>query len=104
MKIPQLSLRDLFWIVLVAALLCGWWLDQARITQRLNDVDKQRRELEAERGELEAGYAKKNVDLQGLWRRMEEVRLGREGPQRYRKPVPEPLMPFELPKESDDST
>jgi len=26
MKLPQLSVRDLFWLVLVAALLCGWWV------------------------------------------------------------------------------
>jgi len=26
MKLPQLSLRDLFWLVLVAAILCGWFV------------------------------------------------------------------------------
>jgi hypothetical protein len=26
MKLPQLTLRDLFWLVLVAAILCGWWV------------------------------------------------------------------------------
>ena len=25
MKLPQLTLRDLFWLILVAACLCGWW-------------------------------------------------------------------------------
>ena len=28
MKLPQLSLRDLFWLVLVCALAVGWWVDK----------------------------------------------------------------------------
>lgn len=31
MKLPQLSLRDLFWLVLVAAMGCGWWVDRTRL-------------------------------------------------------------------------
>ena len=32
MKLPQLSLRDLFWLVLVVALAVGWWVSlQAQI-------------------------------------------------------------------------
>jgi hypothetical protein len=27
MKLPQLTLRDLFWLVLVCALALGWWLE-----------------------------------------------------------------------------
>src|SRR4051794_1806669 len=27
MKLPQISLRDLFWLVLVCALVVGWWVD-----------------------------------------------------------------------------
>jgi len=27
MKLPQLSLRDLFWLLLVVAMGCAWWLD-----------------------------------------------------------------------------
>jgi hypothetical protein len=30
MKLPQLSLRDLFWLVLVCALALGWWLEHRR--------------------------------------------------------------------------
>lgn len=26
MKLPQLPLRDLFWLTLVAAILCGWFV------------------------------------------------------------------------------
>lgn len=29
MKLPQLSLRDLFWLVLVVALGCGWLVDHS---------------------------------------------------------------------------
>jgi hypothetical protein len=31
MKLPKLSLRDLFWLVLVCALALGWWLDRERL-------------------------------------------------------------------------
>jgi len=31
MKLPQLSLRDLFWLVLVVGCLCGWWIDRTRL-------------------------------------------------------------------------
>jgi hypothetical protein len=27
---PKLNLRDLFWLVLLAAILCAWWLDRHR--------------------------------------------------------------------------
>jgi hypothetical protein len=30
MKLPQLSLRDLFWLVLVCALAVGWCLERRR--------------------------------------------------------------------------
>ena len=26
----KFTLRDLFWLVLVVAILCGWWLDRGR--------------------------------------------------------------------------
>jgi hypothetical protein len=28
MKLPQLSLRELFLLVVIAAMGCGWWLDR----------------------------------------------------------------------------
>jgi hypothetical protein len=31
MKLPQLTLRDLFWLVLVCALVSGWWVDHMRL-------------------------------------------------------------------------
>lgn len=30
MKLPQLSLRDLFWLLLVAGIALGWWMDRQR--------------------------------------------------------------------------
>lgn len=30
MKLPQLTLRDLFWLVLVAACLCGWFRESQK--------------------------------------------------------------------------
>jgi len=30
MKLPQLTLRDLFWLVLVCALAVGWWVERQR--------------------------------------------------------------------------
>jgi hypothetical protein len=32
MKLPQLSLRDLFWLVTLAAMGCGWWMDRWRLS------------------------------------------------------------------------
>ena len=29
--LPRFSLRDLFWLVLVAALGCAWWMDRSRL-------------------------------------------------------------------------
>jgi hypothetical protein len=29
MKLPQLTLRDLFWLVLVAGMGCAWWVDNS---------------------------------------------------------------------------
>lgn len=43
MKLPQLSLRDLFWLVLVAACLCGWWAERRALISQ----------YEAERAKLE---------------------------------------------------
>ena len=40
MKLPQASIRDLFWLVLVAALGLGWWLDRGKLATeiaRLNE-------------------------------------------------------------------
>ena len=38
MKRPQLSLRDLFWLVLVCALMVGWSVDRTRLVQLINKL------------------------------------------------------------------
>jgi hypothetical protein len=38
MKLPQLSLRDLFLLVVIAALGCGWWVHQHRLNRSLNEA------------------------------------------------------------------
>jgi hypothetical protein len=35
---PKLTLRDLFWLTLVAALLIAWWLDRARSEAQIKDL------------------------------------------------------------------
>jgi hypothetical protein len=35
MKLPQLSLPDLFWLVALVAMGCGWWADHARLSAEL---------------------------------------------------------------------
>lgn len=42
MKLPQLSLRELFWLVLVCALALGWWLERRKAL----DIDRRREESE----------------------------------------------------------
>ena len=31
MTLPQLHLRDLFWLVLVVAMGCGWWVERQKL-------------------------------------------------------------------------
>jgi hypothetical protein len=95
MRFPKVHLRDLFWLVLVAACLCGWWYDQARITKRLNEVDELREEME-----------EKKADLQGVLDRVERGLDRTVYPKPYSLPVPDwemPVVPDEPTKESDES-
>jgi len=36
MKLPQLTLRDLFWLVLVLGMALGWWLDRGMLAGQLS--------------------------------------------------------------------
>lgn len=38
MKRPQLRLRDFFWLMLVAAICVGWWLNHLRWTNRITEL------------------------------------------------------------------
>jgi hypothetical protein len=40
MKLPQLSLRDLFWLMLVAGCLCGWFGDCGYLRQRIVELEQ----------------------------------------------------------------
>jgi len=43
MKLPRFSLRDLFWLVLVVAMGCAWWVNYSRMSsevQRLKAVEQ----------------------------------------------------------------
>lgn len=42
MKLPQLSVRDLFWLVLVCACLCSWWVERQKLN---NDIATLQAEL-----------------------------------------------------------
>jgi hypothetical protein len=56
MKLPQLSLRELFLLVVIAAMGCGWWLDSGRRMdyQHAREI---RRKLHYMKGYLESrGY------------------------------------------------
>lgn len=33
MKLPQLSLRELFLLVVIAAMGCGWWVDRRALSE-----------------------------------------------------------------------
>src|SRR5262245_6496873 len=35
MKLPRFTLRDLFWLVAVAAMGCAWWTERSRFPARL---------------------------------------------------------------------
>ena len=39
MKLPQFSLRDLFWLVLVCALAVGWWVERLRVHRLERDYE-----------------------------------------------------------------
>jgi len=38
MKLPQLTLRDLFWLVLVVAMGCAWGLDHRQAQQLIEQL------------------------------------------------------------------
>jgi hypothetical protein len=40
MKLPQLSMRELFLLVALVAMGCGWWVDRQLSTVRTRDVGK----------------------------------------------------------------
>lgn len=65
MKLPRLSLRDLFWLVLVAAFVCGWGTDRVQIAIREQTVAEQTKE------------AKRKMQTADSVRTMYEKEMGR---------------------------
>jgi hypothetical protein len=54
MKLPQLSLRELFLLVVIAAMGCGWWMDRARVARAFDDLDERYKKLDARYDEVVA--------------------------------------------------
>ena len=40
MKLPQLSLRELFLPVALVAMGCGWWLDRSLLAEKLRESQR----------------------------------------------------------------
>lgn len=47
LAITKISVRDLFWLVLVVAILCGWWLEQREMTRLREETAKREKALHA---------------------------------------------------------
>ena len=45
---PKLTLRDLFWLVLVAACLCGWWINRQQWMAREQELGEAYSQLHEE--------------------------------------------------------
>lgn len=46
MKVPHITLRDLFWLVVVCAMGCGWWLERADRQRATDETVLLRKELQ----------------------------------------------------------
>ena len=51
---------------MVSALICGWWLDQARIANRQSDLNQLKAQMEAEREVLKAATAAFHAQEQAM--------------------------------------
>jgi hypothetical protein len=70
MKLPQLSLRDLFWLVLVAAILCLSWVER---TKRL-EADARAKAMEADKVRFQSETEEYKSVLTQALRRIQELR------------------------------
>jgi hypothetical protein len=52
MKLPQLSLRELFLLVVIAAMGCGWWVDRQHLISQSEIADRQAHEAKITNEEL----------------------------------------------------
>jgi hypothetical protein len=42
MKLLQLTLRDLFWLMLASAICCAWWVDGQRWSEKIAPLEQKR--------------------------------------------------------------
>jgi hypothetical protein len=56
MKLPQLSLRELFLLVVIAAMGCGWWVDRLSLARIVRDVKSNAESLRRNGERLESHY------------------------------------------------
>jgi hypothetical protein len=64
MKLPRFTLRDLFWLVLVAAVTSAWWVDQSRLRGREQDVVRRETRLTNTETVFWNGIAKRQQEEQ----------------------------------------
>jgi hypothetical protein len=60
MKLPRFTLRDLFWLVLVVGMGCGWWVERQSLTGDVRRLHELAAENAVRIGTLEselAGYS-----------------------------------------------
>ena len=93
MKHPQLSLRDLFWLVLVCALVLGWWLDRNQQTRERERLNERILELES-KAAAEAAFRAAVQESNELAERMRQDRERLE--KEVRRKRPKPLKPIEF--------
>jgi hypothetical protein len=41
MKLPRFTLRELFLLVALAAMGCGWWVDRTHLSRRVSDIERE---------------------------------------------------------------
>jgi hypothetical protein len=71
LKFPQLSLRDLFWLVALVAMGCGWWVEHRRVETldaRVKELEEENRNLSYDLDEQE----KSERRFMGSWNRTME--------------------------------
>jgi len=69
MRLPRFTLRDLFWLVALAAMGCAWWVDRERSRKALQAVsaesERRANQLEVERGSRAKSSLQRTYALDG---------------------------------------
>jgi hypothetical protein len=73
MKLPKLHLRDLFWLVLVCALGCAWWMDRRAIALREASVIDEESRLQDEQKKFKAKAKELSEEAVSLFRLTQEL-------------------------------